>query len=622
MRLGLFRNGWWQEAARSLNLAHVDLPIAEHASGNAYAADIEARVVNSVAITEAHKHEPVDLFLDNSGTGLTLSRDVATSDSIKLMHEALGKPLCSHFIDPITTSFQGLDFGLTWQCLHSQHWIKAYWDKAGVTELLRMGIPNVVHLPMAAPVREYDTRPLDPRECKHSVSFVGGQNTSFFSDGGSAPKQALLPGLIAHFMRESMSASSFYEAYHDAYRFDEPINASDDMATRVNKAVNYFNNKLFYHAAMCIRNRDRFVVFLKQQLGDMFRLVGTRWDAAYGVPCEPPLGSINAYFQHFRDTAININLVNGNAETGLNMRHFEITAAGGFMLCFDQPELAEQFVIGKECVSFTSEQDLIDKIHYYLANPDERYAIAFAGQRRTLSQHLYSHRLQSVLSLFKPKPAVEFSSSNCDADFKRLLPDPEIILDCGANVGQMARGLRRIYPKVDIYSFEPVAAVFNQLEIAAKELRLHTVKKAVGDRDGRTTINLTVSPEANSLLGYQADNPCAKWTQITGAEEIEICTLDRWCTDNNIDPRRVGLLKLDVQGAELQALIGARNLLKHVKLIYLEVAFVPIYRDCPLLADIDRYLNECRFTRYALYPSDQPHNWGDALYVRREENRA
>lgn len=87
----------------------------------------------------------------------------------------------------------------------------------------------------------------------------------------------------------------------------------------------------------------------------------------------------------------------GIAETGLNMRHFEITAAGGFLLCYDQPELADHFVPEKECVVFRNAHDLLEEIRYYLAHADERTAIAEAGQRRTLAQHLYRHRLQTLL---------------------------------------------------------------------------------------------------------------------------------------------------------------------------------------------------------------------------------
>jgi hypothetical protein len=127
---------------------------------------------------------------------------------------------------------------------------------------------------------------------------------------------------------------------------------------------------------------------------------------------------------------------------------------------------------------------------------------------------------------------------------------------------------------------------------------------------------LTASPEANSLLAFEAGNPCARWTREVGEETVEVCTLDRWCQERGIEPARVSIIKLDVQGAELKALYGARRLLETAKAVYLEVSFVPIYKDGPLFHEVDAFLRECGYRRHAVYPSDQPNHWGDALYVK------
>ena len=63
------------------------------------------------------------------------------------------------------------------------------------------------------------------------------------------------------------------------------------------------------------------------------------------------------------------------------------------MLCYRQAEIEQCFEVGKECETFSNEQELLEKIRHYLAHPDERIAIALAGQQRTLNEHLYSHRL-------------------------------------------------------------------------------------------------------------------------------------------------------------------------------------------------------------------------------------
>jgi hypothetical protein len=401
MRLGVFDYGWWEPACRSAGMATTMLSVAPSHGGNAYAADVAARTECAGRIRRIVAGHPVDLLLDCGGTGLLFSR-AGVDDELCVLHEQLRAPLCSHFIDPLVTALQGLAWPVAWQGLQSTSWIKFVWDRVQAMELQRFGVPNVVHLPMAAPVREYDSREIDPRRCKPIVSFVGGQNTTFFAEGNNVPAGRLLPGTLALAAQSDLRDVSFYDAYHDVYGMGHPVRETDDIETRIRKTAAYFNLKLFYHAALCIRQRDRFVIFLKRKLGDHFRLIGNRWDEAYGLSCEPQLPTAEEYFNHFRETAININLVNGNAESGLNMRHFEITAAGGFMLCYDQPELAECFEIGKECDVFRSEADLLDKIRYYLSHPGERGAIARAGQRRTLSEHLYTHRLKTILRTVQP----------------------------------------------------------------------------------------------------------------------------------------------------------------------------------------------------------------------------
>lgn len=619
MRLGVFSNGWWSAASAAIGAESIELPIAHAPDGNPHSADLESRITLGSTIVERLQREPVELLLDNSGAGLAFCRTPGADDNVQLAHEVARTLLCSHFIDPITTVFQGLNWEVSWAALRSPNWVKAVWDRAQVEELQRFGIPQVTHLRMAAPNRPYDATPVTPADALYAVSFVGGQNTSFFLANQSIPTGDLLPGVIAHAARADAHDVSFHDVFYSMYGLADPPRAEDDSAAAARKAAEYFRAKLYFHAALCVRNRDRYIVFLKQALGDAFRLIGTRWDEAYGLPCETPLPTVDAYLRHFRQAAINLNFVNGNAETGLNMRHFEITATGGFMLCPDQPELAECFDVGRECDVFRGEGELLDKIHYYLAHPEERCAIAAAGQRRTLSEHLYSHRLRQLLGqLDRPLQPAAFTTRSLDDDLRELMPDPDVILDCGANVGQMAVGLRRLYSGGTIYCFEPIAAAFAELSRRAESLRIIPVQKALGSHDGRARMHLTRGAEAHSLLDFEPGNPCAQWTEIVGREEVEVCTLDRWCREQNLPYSRISLLKLDVQGAELDALYGARELLRHVPLVYLEVSFVRLYRDAPLFPEIDRFLVECGFRRHALYPSDQPRLWGDALYVHRK----
>lgn len=80
----------------------------------------------------------------------------------------------------------------------------------------------------------------------------------------------------------------------------------------------------------------------------------------------------------------------------LRLRDFEIPACGGFYLAQFCPELPLYYEIGREIAVWDSAADLVERIHYYLARPEERAAIARAGQRRVERSHTWLHRFAAM----------------------------------------------------------------------------------------------------------------------------------------------------------------------------------------------------------------------------------
>lgn len=80
----------------------------------------------------------------------------------------------------------------------------------------------------------------------------------------------------------------------------------------------------------------------------------------------------------------------GNETT--NMRLFEATGAGAFVLTEYRDNLSKYFEIDQEIVTFKDEQELFEKIEYYLHNPEQRIAIAKRGQQRCLKEHSMEKR--------------------------------------------------------------------------------------------------------------------------------------------------------------------------------------------------------------------------------------
>jgi len=79
-----------------------------------------------------------------------------------------------------------------------------------------------------------------------------------------------------------------------------------------------------------------------------------------------------------------------------NMRIFEATGCGVFLLTEHFENLQQYFEIGKEIVTFHNEKDLIEKIQYYILHQDERNEIAHRGQQRCLRDYSMINRAKEL----------------------------------------------------------------------------------------------------------------------------------------------------------------------------------------------------------------------------------
>ena len=120
--------------------------------------------------------------------------------------------------------------------------------------------------------------------------------------------------------------------------------------------------------------------------------------------------SIDETIKIYKSSKININLHSSmnfspSIENGdfVNPRTFEILACGGFQLIDNRKYLPELFEDGKDLVVFHSEEDLREKIIYYLNHPEEREKIAKTGQSKVLTKYTYVNRMKTLLNLLIKK---------------------------------------------------------------------------------------------------------------------------------------------------------------------------------------------------------------------------
>lgn len=88
-----------------------------------------------------------------------------------------------------------------------------------------------------------------------------------------------------------------------------------------------------------------------------------------------------------------------NDIVGLNIRTFELAAAGSCQVVDLKEDLATLFKPGEEVVAYRNLGELKRQLDYYLAHPDEARAIGTNARQRALAEHTLSRRLDEILTV-------------------------------------------------------------------------------------------------------------------------------------------------------------------------------------------------------------------------------
>jgi FkbM family methyltransferase len=157
------------------------------------------------------------------------------------------------------------------------------------------------------------------------------------------------------------------------------------------------------------------------------------------------------------------------------------------------------------------------------------------------------------------------------AAIRRLLGaaagDRLVVLDVGANMGAWTRDALRALPRATIHAFEPSQAAFAALSSAFEsEPRVSLHRLALGESNGQATL-YTNEPGSGiaSLTKRRLDHI---GVEMSEEETIEIRTLESWADEAGLEAADV--LKLDVEGHELDVLRGAGSRLDDVRVLQFE----------------------------------------------------
>jgi FkbM family methyltransferase len=175
------------------------------------------------------------------------------------------------------------------------------------------------------------------------------------------------------------------------------------------------------------------------------------------------------------------------------------------------------------------------------------------------------------------------------------------VADIGANRGQFALAARYCFPEARIVSFEPLpgpAAIYRKVFSGDAEVKLWQV--AIGPQSGEAVIHISGRDDSSSLLPISAEQErIFPGTAGVGIANIKISTLSDCLSVTDLPGP--AMLKLDVQGFELDSLKGCEDLLGRFDWIYAECSFRELYKGQATVDEVIAWLRERGFPLCGLY---------------------
>ncbi len=205
--------------------------------------------------------------------------------------------------------------------------------------------------------------------------------------------------------------------------------------------------------------------------------------------------------------------------------------------------------------------------------------------------------------------------------------DIRTVIDVGANTGQFAKLARAVFPAAIIYSFEPLPDCFAELKNALpKDVRFFPFECGIGSSEQTLEFLRSFHTPSSSFLKMEEFHkeafPYSSEGQASKPIEVKVTTLDKALGDATIEDNI--LLKIDVQGYELEAIAGAERMLEKASVVILEMSFVRLYAGQPLFHDVYEKMYELGYRFHGslsqmTHPQTGEVVQTDALFVN--ENR-
>jgi FkbM family methyltransferase len=172
--------------------------------------------------------------------------------------------------------------------------------------------------------------------------------------------------------------------------------------------------------------------------------------------------------------------------------------------------------------------------------------VTFAGMEFRLAKSLWWD--DTSQSIFESEISPYFSVLGCSKSFGA-------IVDAGGATGQFSVVAAKLFPGSVVHAFEPSE---RQRIMLQRNIKLNGLKNvrvhSVGLWNEPTTLSFRTHGSISSV-----ENVGTLPSNLAFEERIPVTTLDTWAVEHRIS--NIGLIKMDIEGAEIEALEGSKRVL-------------------------------------------------------------
>jgi len=197
------------------------------------------------------------------------------------------------------------------------------------------------------------------------------------------------------------------------------------------------------------------------------------------------------------------------------------------------------------------------------------------------------------------------------------------IIDIGANRGQFARYISKVFPTAKILCFEPLPDPYAELQnwVDYQGGRVVAMNVALGaeNRDVIMVMHEEHSPSSSILHTTEISDKLYPQTRKQRKIQIQQKTLDDVLRDNDLES--LVLIKMDVQDYEDRVIAGGRNIFAKIHACITEICLDILYQGQATFHDLSNYLSSLGYFYCGnidqKYGDDGHCIYLDALFVRK-----